>query len=362
MIRDATIGTLGITYFPLILMRAFSVFALTVLLAPISASAQEANFSDLPQDHFAYEAVMFLRNEGIISGYDDGTFRPNAPVNRAEALKIIVAPLITEEQLAQAKQAQTVYADVANDAWFKPYVELARVAGIVDGPPEKENFNGANPVIKVEFMKMAQEAFGADPQTSFSEIKLPLATDVATADDWFYPYLRYAITSSMTMISAEGTLAPGKQLTRAETAVLLHRYMMYEQGRRTQALLSEAESEILIILSFLEQDDITEAEYASARALLAARGAHASRPEESIVQGAVKITEAFRALVRGYRAGSNQNFEETVRLSGEAWNLSATARERNSELGQIADQVQAIAKNMADSARKNLEEPSPATE
>lgn len=326
--------------------------SLSFLLAlPGTALAQDAEFSDLPSDHYAYEAVQFLKAEGIISGYDDGTFRPNNPVNRAEALKIIVAPLINDDQLAQAKDANTVYADIDNDAWFKPYVELARIAGIIDGPPEKENFNGGNPVIKVEFMKMVQEAFGAKPAQSFSEINLPLAQDVTNPEEWFYPYMRYGITSSMTMISNDGTLTPGKQLSRAETAVLLYRYIMYEQKRRTQALLSEAENEILVVLSFLEQNNLEEAEYASARALLAARGAHAARPDESVVQGAVKITEAFRALVRGYKAGIDNNLDETIRLAGEAWNLADRGKEKDASLASVADQIQNIAKGMADSAR-----------
>ena len=332
-------------------MRYSPLSLLTLLLIPTIGFADEDSFSDLPEDHYAHNAVMFLKSKNIISGYEDGTFKPEKSVNRAEALKMIVAPLITDEQLAQAKEANTVFSDVNNDDWYKPYVELARAAKIIDGPPKKEQFNGGNAVIKVEFMKMVQEAFGAKPKMAFSEIKLPLSQDVTNTDEWFYPYMRYGITTSMTMISEEGTLSPGKELTRAETAVILYRFIMYEQDRRTQALLSEAESEILIILSFLEQDNITEAEYASARALLAARGAHASKPDESIVQGAVKITEAFRALVRGYRAGVNRDFDETVRLAGEAWNLSDRAKEKNTELKKIADQVQAISKNMADSAR-----------
>lgn len=331
-------------------MRHFFL-SLLLLTLPASALAQDANFSDVPEDHYAREAVMYLRDQGIISGYEDGTFRPDNPVNRAEALKIIVAPLITEQQLAQAKEANTVYSDVANEDWYKPYVELARIAGIIDGPPEKETFKGGDPVIKVEFMKMVQEAFGASPETSFSEIALPLSQDVTNPDEWYYPYMRYGITTSMTMISSEGTLTPGKQLSRAETAVLLYRYIMYEQKRRTQALLSEAENEILVILSFLEQNNIEEAEYASARALLAARGAHAARPDEGIVQGAVKITESFRALVRGYRAGVDNDLDETIRLSGEAWNLAERGKEKDAELSDVAGQVQSIAKNMADSAR-----------
>lgn len=347
----------NIVYYGNTMKISASIFlSLFVFLAPTAAFAAEGDFSDLPEDHFAYEAVMFLKSQGIISGYDDNTFKPNASVNRAEAIKMIVAPLITDEQLAQAKNAESSYDDIPNDAWYKPYVELARLAGIVDGPPEKTMFNGVNTVIKVEFMKMVQEAFGANPQTAFSEIVLPLSSDVTNTGEWYYPYLRYGITSSMTMISQDGTLTPGKQLTRAETAVLLYRYIMYQQGRRTQALLSEAESEILLILNFLEQNDIDQAEYASARALLAARGAHGAKPDESIVQGAVKITEAFRALVRGYRAGTSQNYEETVRLAGEAWNLSTRARELDSSLSSIAEQVQNIAKSMADSARAKMNE------
>jgi len=338
-------------------MRYSSILFLFALLFPSIGLAAGDTFSDLPEDHYAYEAVMFLKDQGVISGYDDGSFKPNNPVNRAEALKIIITPLVTAEQIELAKKANTVYSDISQDDWYKPYVELARVSGIVDGPPEKEVFNGGNPVIKVEFMKMVQEAFGADPKTAFSEIVLPLAQDVNNTDEWYYPYMRYGMTTSMTMISAEGMLEPAKQLTRAETAVLLYRYIMYEQSRRTQALLSEAENEILIVLSFLEQNNIEEAEFASARALLAARGAHASRPDEGVVQGAVKITESFRSLVRGYRAGINKNYEETIRLAGESWNLAETAKQKDTGIEAIVAQVQAISKSMADSARAQLAKP-----
>jgi len=342
---------------PPITMRHLPLLILTLIVVPQTGAAQEQAFSDLPADHYAFEAVTFLKSEGIISGYDDGTFRPSNPVNRAEALKIIVAPLVTDVQLDQAKLANTVFLDINNDDWYKPYVELARASGIVDGPPKKEKFNGGNSVIKVEFMKMVQEAFGADPQTSFSEIKIPLSQDVTNTDEWYYPYMRYGITSSMIMISGDGMLSPAKELTRAETAVILYRYIMYENNRRTQALLSEAESEILITLAFLEQNDIVEAEYSSARALLAARGAHAARPDEGVVQGAVKITEGFRSLVRGYRAGVSKNFDETIRLAGESWNLAELARKKDGDLSSIADQVQTISKAMADSARAQQSSP-----
>jgi hypothetical protein len=312
--------------------------------------AQQQSFKDVPPDHPVFQAVEFLKSQGFVSGYSDGTYQPDKGVNRAEAAKLLIAPLIPAETLS--KVTQTVYSDVPLGSWYLPYVEAARAGGVIDGPPKKTAFNGTNPVLKSEFVKMLQLAHGAKPLEVFSEIRLSLSPDVANADEWFYPYMRYAITSSMTMVGADGLLHPGRNLTRGDCALILHRYLMYKEGRRTQALLSEAESEIIVILGALENNDIVNAEYASARALLAARGAHASQPDEAIVQGALKVTESFRALVRAYRAGLEKNYSEVVRLAGDAWNLSARAKELSQGLATIADQVQKISKNMADSARE----------
>ena len=127
---------------------------------------------------------------------------------------------------------------------------------------------------------------------------------------------------------------------------------MFRAGRRTQALLSETETEIVLVLNLLNPESIDQAEFASARALLAARGANAAAPDESIVQGALKITEAFRAIVRAFRAGLNKQLDETIRLAGEAWTLAARGAELNPSLSNLSTQVQDIAKKLADGARQ----------
>ncbi|PIR49129.1 hypothetical protein COU80_00040 [Candidatus Peregrinibacteria bacterium CG10_big_fil_rev_8_21_14_0_10_55_24] len=312
----------------------------------------EQSFNDLPSDHPAYAAAEYLKTQGIISGYADGTFQPDRKVNRAEALKIIIAPLVKPEQLAEVKS--TVFTDVAPDAWFIPYIEAARQNGIIDGPPKKEQFLGGNTVVTAEFFKMLELAHQVDPTGSFSDIKLPMASDVADTQAWFYPYMRYALTSSMVMIGQDGLLHPAQELTRGDTAIYLYRFLMYKQARRTQALLSEAENELIVILGMLEQDNLPEAQYASARALLAARGAHFKRPDEVIVQGAVKITEAFRQIVLAYGHGRSGELQSVVDASGEAWKLADRAIQLDASLETIGKQVQQIAKNMADSAREAM--------
>jgi hypothetical protein len=321
------------------------------IVSPGLSFAQEArSFSDVPPNHAAYQAVEYLKERGVISGYPDGTFQPDKKVNRAEAAKIIVAPLLSAEELGQF--TTTVFADVPEGVWYLPYVESARQRfGIIDGPPKKTSFYGEKPVLKVEFLKMLELAHGVDPN-AYGEIRLPLSSDVRNPDEWFYPYLRYALAASMTMVGTDGLLNPGSELTRGQVALLLHRLLMYKEGRRTQALLSETETEILNVLQGLDAQDVEQAEFASARALLAARGAHASRPDESLVKSALKTAEGFRALVQAYRAGLNGEYAEVVRLSGEGWNLAASVREFSPALSSVADQMQGIAKSMADEARK----------
>ncbi|MBU0458187.1 S-layer homology domain-containing protein [Patescibacteria group bacterium] len=326
------------------------------LLLINSVNAQQAqSFTDVPPDHMVYDAVEYLRSQGIISGYEDGTFQPDKSVNRAEAMKIIIAPLIKAEVLAQV--TETPFEDIETGVWFLPYVEAARQNSIIDGPPKKTNFNGTSTVITAEFLKMLQLANGIEPTKFLGELKIPLATDVSSLDDWFYPYMRYALASSMIMINPDGLLHPEYQLKRGDTALLLYRFMMYQQKKRAQALLSETENEMIITLSMLDQGNIDQAEFASSRALIAARGALVIRPEESVVKGAVKVAEAFRELSKAYRLGSQGKFEEVVTVSGNAWNLAAKAHELSPDLLAITEQVKNIAKVMADSARNELSQP-----
>lgn len=326
---------------------------------PTIAAAQTPppSFPDVPQTHSAFNAVEYLKGSGILQGYADGTFRPDAPVNRAEALKIIVQSGMEEGTTLPA--ATGIFTDVAPDAWFAPFVEYAeRTLRIIDGPPKKTAFLPTDPVKKAEFLKMILLARRIDPSSDFSDLRGALSNDVATAEEWFFPYLRYAVASSMTQANDAGLLQPGRPLTRGEVALLLFRLTMYGEGRRTQALLSEAESEISTVLRLLGVKDDRGAMLASNRALLAARGALAAKPDEAIVKGAVKTAEGFQALVRAYQAGIEGRLSDVSQLASDAWHLADKAKGFDVSLETLATQMQTIAKNMADEARA-LTAPSP---
>jgi hypothetical protein len=46
-------------------------------------------FKDVPETHWCYKAIEELAEKGILNGYEDGTFKPDAPVTRAEVAAII---------------------------------------------------------------------------------------------------------------------------------------------------------------------------------------------------------------------------------------------------------------------------------
>lgn len=50
-------------------------------------------FPDVPNDAWYKEAVDFVSREGLMIGYEDGTFRPNDSLTRAEAAEILMRVL-----------------------------------------------------------------------------------------------------------------------------------------------------------------------------------------------------------------------------------------------------------------------------
>jgi hypothetical protein len=333
------------------LRRRSSYIPATLLCAslfPVLAHAA-SSFKDVPATNPASPAIEFLKEKGILQGYADGTFRPKQEVKRSEAVKIIVSTKVSPEDIAAVTGNQ--YADIAADAWYRPYVEAARgQLAFIDGPPKATEFHGERAVTRAEFLKMLFKAQGISTD-AYSELQMPLSADVTDATAWYYPAMRFALSASMISVDTQGALGPGAPLTRAEVADLIYRLAMYQSGRRTQALLSEEESDLINVLQMLDQKHLDQAGFASGRALIASRGALASKPTAPIVQGAVKTAEAFRALVRGYDAGVSGDLTAVLSSAKDAWTLADKARQLSPALDALATQVQTISKQMADQAR-----------
>lgn len=335
-------------------MRLSTFVGRTIILTSLGLSlpfaALAATFTDVPADSAIRPAADYLLSKGIIQ--DSPTFNPNGKLTRAQAAKVLVAPIISAEELAKITSSQ--FSDVPAGQWYTSYVEAARILGLVDSA---EKFNPEAPVTKAAFMKMLFKSKKLDYLGAFSDFTKPLSSDVSSSTDWFYPIIRFGLATSMTAVSAEGKLSPSSEITRGSMALLYYRLDMYQEGRRTQSLLAQAETDIGNVLQMLEQKSLNEAEWASARSVIAARGALVAKPDEAIVKGAMKVSEGFQALVVGYKAGAEGRLDDAISAAKEAYTLAEKAKSFSATLATVADQMQKIAKGMADQARELKSQP-----
>ena len=77
--------------------------AATLSCTTVSAFAAANPFADVPRDHWAYDAVAELADEGVIEGYGDGTYRGENEITRYEMAQMVAKAMAKEDQ-ANAQQ------------------------------------------------------------------------------------------------------------------------------------------------------------------------------------------------------------------------------------------------------------------
>lgn len=117
-----------------------------------------ASFADVSPTHPHYAAIEFLKSKNIIKGYASGEFRPDQAVNRVEALKMIFTAAGITATIPSASQ----FSDVALDSWFAPYVMTGKSKNIVNGDGTTGKFVPERAVKKAEFLKMLLLSFEKD--------------------------------------------------------------------------------------------------------------------------------------------------------------------------------------------------------
>lgn len=164
-------------------------------------------FSDYDISNKGYTAVRTLKEAGIISGYPDGTFRPQGTINRAELLKILVEGFYPREVLGETG----CFPDVGEE-WFAPYVCAAKRLGWIDGYPDG-TFRPAASINRAEGIKIIISSLTEDRLTPEA-----VPADVPV-DSWFYGYVSMGL--ELGIIESLNDFLPGNNLTREDASVWL---------------------------------------------------------------------------------------------------------------------------------------------
>lgn len=197
-------------------------------------------FSDFSPEHWAYNSVMELYSQQIISGDSDGNFRPNDFVTNAEAAKIFCTAL----GLNISSFDQSVYSDVSADKWYYPYANLTDELFLdVYDDMGKKIFSPDCPMIREEMFYSVVNMFGMSGKKVEPKLSQHF-TDTADFNQVYLPYAEIIFDKKIINGYDDGTIRPKAKITRAEFATLTAKIMTMLKNRCS---ISVSEGEATII-------------------------------------------------------------------------------------------------------------------
>jgi hypothetical protein len=215
-------------------MHHRTLLAVTLLSVPFAALALDFSRANLPYTDVEKAtpesaAISLLTGEGVVRGYDDGTFRPGQQLNRAEFLKIVIETAYSNFLDAYTGPTEQCFVDVPLDAWFMPYACFGKEKGIVSGYPVAQAPKSRWP------LKPEQNVNYAEALKILSELYEYTLTH-EEGDEWYSPYYRAAIEHG-TALSVN--LPFDAQLTRGQMARLAAAFLAESQGQLKSYRLAE---------------------------------------------------------------------------------------------------------------------------
>jgi len=215
----------------LILFAGFSIYAIFSFylstnnyislyssVTDISSEGQDPQllevFKDVKEGDYAWISIRNLRDMGIISGYEDGSYRPSDSINRAEFLHTITKAV---EADLTGKLYSKCFTDV-KDEWFAPFVCYAKENKWISGYPNGA-YHPSQSVVYGEALKIVLMAF----KVEIPKVLVAAPMDGVKVTDWFAPYVKAALDNGI--IDLGGTFDATRNITRADLADLIYRAM-----------------------------------------------------------------------------------------------------------------------------------------
>jgi len=169
-----------------------------------SVTVTNAAYTDVESTADYRLSALRLQDLEIISGYDDGSFRPNNTITRAEFTKIVVC-MMGKEDDAKASNATSGFFDISLGSWYTPYINYAVSQGILSG--------------------YADGSFAPNNTITFAEAITILLRTLGYNEEnvgYFWPnnYVNVAATLG---VSSEIYCNPNDIITRATAAILVDR-------------------------------------------------------------------------------------------------------------------------------------------
>ena len=180
----------------------------------INVQDRSYNFTDIAK-HWAKDGMYKLSYMGILTGFGDGTMKPDKTLSREEFIVMLVRAI----NLPAQGYGQQYYADVAESHWSYQYIQTAKAAGLMD-IFSQSNLNPAKIITREEMAVIAANVVRDVPQTIPSKKFNDLKANYAYLDS-------IKIVTGLGIINGtpDGSFKPYAGASRAEAAVIIQRIL-----------------------------------------------------------------------------------------------------------------------------------------
>lgn len=198
-------------------------------------------FPDVSKDYWAASQINLLSEQGVIVGYPDGTFKPDANVTRAEFAAMAIRAL--GQQYTKIAQPIT-YADVDENYWAYQDIQKAVYFDLISNSKENDLFRPEDSVSRAESLSVAVNALTTETISpdKAKEVIERRYIDANTIPEWFLIPAGKAEILGMIVVAPsakKAALEADRPATRAEVAAIL--FKMMEQAKlNPNAKLAEA--------------------------------------------------------------------------------------------------------------------------
>ncbi|MGD9568213.1 MAG: S-layer homology domain-containing protein [Sedimentibacter sp.] len=178
---------------------------------PIKNAKAQSSFSDI-EDHWAKKWIDKAVALGFVSGYEDGTFKPDRTITRAEFSKLMNSALHTD------KKAALSFSDVNSKEWFYEEVQKSVASGFFSGY-ENNTFRPNNAIKREEVAKVVSSSITTGEADGEGAT---LLSDYSTIQDWAKASVNAVYNKGYILGYPEGVYRPEKALTRAEAVKIIY--------------------------------------------------------------------------------------------------------------------------------------------
>jgi len=172
------------------------------------------SFRDVPQGFWAKAPIELLGTAGLVSGYPDGTFRPERTLTRAELATLIVKARGDEPVVP----SEAVFKDVNSTHWASAYIMEAKKLGMINGYPDG-TYQPNKKITRAEGIAVLARADGLTEDYDMWEAPFP---DLSPRH-WAATIISSAVKANLLNYLDGKELEASKGLTRAEAVEILSR-------------------------------------------------------------------------------------------------------------------------------------------